>query len=152
MEPKTQDSSPGDILLRRFIGGLLACCGIAALYLAQTVAVFMVPAIGGRLIHAAVYYPGAANLLRLIPLVVTFALSLYAPKGRTIVLRIVGLQLVCHSQEAAPSWQQRTLRWLLLMLTAALFGLPLITALMRRDRRALHDVLSGVDVRRQERE
>lgn len=134
------------VIGRRIMGGVLTCAGVSILYLLQLIVVFLVPAIGGRLVHVSMYYPWVDSLLRLMPAVATLAIALYAPQGKPLILKAVGLQLVSRSSGAVPGIKQRIVRWVLLAATAMLFGLPLVAMLIRTDGRAIHDVLSGTDV------
>ena len=146
MSLESSNALQGGVIGRRFFAGALTCIGVTILYLLQLVIVFLVPAIGARLVHALIYYPWVDSILYVIPLIVTFVVALYAPQGRSLIFEVVGLRLVSRSAGAAPSVRQRILRWVLLVVTAGLVGLPLLAMLVRSDRRAIHDVLSGTDV------
>ncbi|MCL5888001.1 MAG: RDD family protein [Actinobacteria bacterium] len=146
MNDQGTDVAAAEVLLRRMMGGMLTVVGVAALYIGQIAAMFLLPELGGRLIHAAIYYPWTQNLLSLIPLLISFVVAVHAPKGTPLILRTVGLRLVSRSGAAEPSARQRILRWLLLVLTVMLAGLPLAVMFLRADRRAVHDVFSGTNV------
>lgn len=146
MNDKGGDVAVAEVRLRRMMGGMLTVLGVAALYHGQLALLFLLPELGGRWIHAAIYYPWTQNLLSLIPLLASFIVAVYAPKGTPLILRTVGLRLVSRSGATETSARQRVIRWLLLVLTVALAGLPLAAMFFRADRRAAHDVLSGTDV------
>lgn len=95
--------SRNELLLRRFLGGLVTCVGLVTVYVVQAAIIFAIPAIGGRLAHASIYYPWTEYLLRVIPLFVSLCLSLYAPGGKSFVLKLVGLRLARKVDDGAPT-------------------------------------------------
>jgi uncharacterized RDD family membrane protein YckC len=103
----------------------------------------------GRLVHgvsgADVW--SAASLVSFFTLLFTgaYSVTLHATGGQTIGKLLVGVRVVALDG-GVPTVGQAFLRWLGYGLSALPFGLGYLMAGLRRDRRALHDLLAGTRV------
>ncbi len=70
----------------------------------------------------------------------------WARRGGTPGLRLAGLRLVDWRRRVPIGYSRALLRLVALLVTALTFGLGFLTAALRRDRKALHDLLAGTQV------
>lgn len=78
-------------------------------------------------------------------LAISLAASAFPPKGRSIFLRLFRLRVVGVSG-LRPTRLQMIIRWLSLVLSTALLGLPTLWSLVDKQGRAPHDLISGTSV------
>jgi len=139
------------VLVRR------AVCGVASVLLAgmlwiafSVVLIFVAPSVAYEYFRDSLMGTAAfLHWVNLAPmagvLMISFIVAVFPYGGRSVVMRVLRLRLI-SVDGASPTRRQRVGRWLALIPTLLLLGVPSLVGVIFLRGQPLHDLLSGTTV------